>query len=61
MYSRTLNENGTINSRCLYCFITIGSAIESDAELSRIEAEHVCPEKVLAFSFKPAINNSPNR
>ena len=59
MYSRTLNENGTLNSRCLYCFMTIGSAIETDAELARIETKHVCPEKVLALPQKPAATKKP--
>jgi hypothetical protein len=54
MYSRTLNENGTLNSRCLYCFMTIGSAVETETELAKIEFEHVCPEKVLALPQKPA-------
>jgi hypothetical protein len=48
MYSRTQNENGSFNTRCLYCFLTIASAVESEQELDRIEAQHFCPEKVLA-------------
>jgi hypothetical protein len=48
MYSRTQNENGTYNTRCLYCFMTIASAVETDEELNRIEARHICPEKALA-------------
>jgi hypothetical protein len=48
MYSRTQNENGTFNTRCLFCFMTVGSAIESEEELLLTEAKHQCPEKVLA-------------
>jgi hypothetical protein len=48
MYSRTQNENGTYNTRCLYCFMTIASAVETDEELGRLEARHICPEKALA-------------
>jgi len=48
MYSRTQNENGTYNTRCLYCFMTIASAVETDEELSQVEARHICPEKALA-------------
>jgi len=48
MYSRTQNENGTYNTRCLYCFMTIASAVETDEELNQIEARHICPEKALA-------------
>ncbi|HUB50873.1 MAG TPA: hypothetical protein VL986_01815 [Terracidiphilus sp.] len=48
MYSRTQNENGSFNTRCLYCFLTIASAIESERELEQVEANHFCPEKVLA-------------
>lgn len=47
MYSRTHNENGSLNSRCLYCFITIGRAVGTESELQLIEARHICPEKAL--------------
>ncbi len=48
MYSRTQNENGSFNSRCLDCFLTIASYIETERELDEREAHHLCPEKVLA-------------
>ena len=48
MYSRTQNENGTYNSRCLYCFMTIASSVESSLELDGIEGKHICPERALA-------------
>lgn len=48
VYSRTQNENGTYNTRCLYCFMTVASAVESDGELERLETGHICPEKALA-------------
>lgn len=48
MYSRTQNENGTFNTRCLHCFMTIASAVEKESELEAIEAHHMCPEKILA-------------
>lgn len=48
MYSRTQNENGTCNTRCLDCFMTIASAVESDQELEFLESRHLCPERVLA-------------
>ncbi|MGA2084666.1 MAG: hypothetical protein ABSG60_04005 [Terracidiphilus sp.] len=48
MYSHTQNENGTHNTRCLYCFMTIASAVESEQELDRLEAGHICPERILA-------------
>ncbi|MGP8268774.1 MAG: hypothetical protein ACLQLH_01795 [Terracidiphilus sp.] len=48
MYSRTQNENGTYNTRCLDCFITIASCIETTEELDQREARHICPEKALA-------------
>jgi hypothetical protein len=48
MYSRTQNDNGSYNTRCLDCFFTIASAVESEEELNRIEFNHVCPEKVLS-------------
>jgi hypothetical protein len=48
MFSHTQNENGTYNTRCLYCFITIASTVESPEELEQLEAQHICPEKALA-------------
>jgi len=48
MYSRTQNENGTYNTRCLFCFMTIASSVESDEELDRQEVRHICPERALA-------------
>jgi hypothetical protein len=48
MYNRTQNENGTYNTRCLYCFMTVAFDVECDEELERLEARHVCPEHALA-------------
>jgi hypothetical protein len=48
MYSRTQNDNGSYNTRCLDCFLTIASAVETEQELDQIEAHHFCPEKVLS-------------
>jgi hypothetical protein len=48
MYSRTQNDNGTYNTRCLDCFMTVASSVETTDELDRVEVRHMCPEKVLA-------------
>jgi hypothetical protein len=48
MYNRTQNENGTYNTRCLFCFMTIASSVETDKELGRVEARHICPERALS-------------
>ncbi len=48
MYSRTQNENGSYNTRCLYCFMTIASSVETEPELTDLEARHICPERALA-------------
>jgi hypothetical protein len=48
MYSRTQNENGTYNTRCLYCFMTVASAVERLEELRTVEGRHLCPERALA-------------
>ena len=48
MYSHTQNENGTYNTRCLDCFMTIASSVETDKELAGVEARHICPERALA-------------
>ena len=48
MYQRTQNENGSYNSRCLDCFLTIAFCVDSEEDLERLETHHVCPEKALA-------------
>jgi hypothetical protein len=48
MYSRTQNDNGSYNTRCLDCFMTIASCVETDQELTALERRHICPEKALA-------------
>lgn len=48
MYSRTQNENGTYNTRCLDCMITVASWVETEDELERVELHHMCPERALA-------------
>lgn len=47
MYSRTQNENGTFNTRCLDCLLTVVTSVETEEELERLELEHICPEKAL--------------
>ncbi len=51
MYSRTQNENGTYNTRCLYCFLTVATSVETDEELVQLEEHHICPEHALAELF----------
>ncbi len=48
MYQRIQNDNGSYNTRCLDCFLTIAFSVESEEELERVETQHLCPEKVLA-------------
>jgi hypothetical protein len=48
MYSRTQNENGTFNTRCLYCLLTVATAVESEEDLEQLESHHLCPERALA-------------
>lgn len=48
MYSRTQNENGTFNTRCLDCLLTVATAVESEDALNRLESHHLCPERALA-------------
>ena len=49
MYSRTQNENGSYNTRCLDCFMTIASAIDTEQEMQAREENHICPERALAY------------
>lgn len=48
MFSRIQNENGTYNTRCLHCFMTIAWAVETPLELESQEANHICLERALA-------------
>ena len=61
MYSRTQNENGSWNSRCLHCFLTIVSAVETEAELAPLESCHICPERALADLQRRGKLTSPQR
>ena len=47
MYDRTLLEDGTFVSRCLYCFMKINAQGVSEAEIAQFEAKHLCPERAL--------------
>jgi hypothetical protein len=48
MYYRIQNENGSFNTRCLDCFMTIASSVETEEEIAAREQHHICPEKALA-------------
>lgn len=48
MYRRTQNENGTFNTMCLDCLLTIATSVETETDLEQLEIRHMCPEKVLA-------------
>lgn len=51
MYSRIQNETLKYSTRCLYCFMTIASNIETPEDLEKIETAHICPEKAFAQLF----------
>jgi hypothetical protein len=48
LYNRTQNDNGSYNTRCLHCFMTVASCVETVQELERLEDRHICPERALA-------------
>jgi hypothetical protein len=48
LYQRTRNENGSYNTRCLFCFMTIASSVETERALDQLETRHICPERALA-------------
>ncbi len=48
MYNRTQNENGTYNTRCLYCLLTVATSVETEEDLQRLEVQHICPERALS-------------
>jgi len=58
MFSRIQNENGTYNTRCLYCFMTVGFCVETEKELDQVEAHHICPERALANLVKMEKSNA---
>jgi len=62
MYSRTQNDNGSYNTRCLDCFMTIASSVETEEELFERETKHVCPEKALSelLAMEKAIDADPD-
>jgi hypothetical protein len=47
MFHHSQNENGTYNTRCLDCLMSVATAVESPEELTRIESRHCCAEKAL--------------
>jgi hypothetical protein len=47
MYSRTKNADGSVNTRCLHCLMTVASDVRSTERLERLEQKHLCVEKAL--------------
>jgi len=47
MFQRTRNEEGKHSTRCLFCFRTLTEGVESEEQLDRLEANHLCPERAL--------------
>jgi hypothetical protein len=62
MYNRTQNDNGSYNTRCLHCFMTVASCVETGEALQSLELRHICPEMVLAdlFSREKSIQSKAN-
>jgi hypothetical protein len=63
MYNRTQNENGTYNTRCLYCLLTVATSVETEEDLQRLEVQHICPERALSelLDKESAIVSHANR
>jgi hypothetical protein len=47
MYSRTDNGDGTFDSRCLHCLMTVARDVHTPSKLDRLESRHICVEKAL--------------
>jgi len=47
MYSRWQNNDGTLSSRCLHCFMTVAADLASEEKVDEAEKRHLCPEKAL--------------
>ena len=48
MYNRSQNDNGTYNTMCLDCFLTVATSVPTETDLELLEMQHMCPEKALA-------------
>jgi hypothetical protein len=60
MFSHTQNENGTYNIRCLYCFMTVASAVESVEEIEKVETHHFCLERALSGILARSATTRPS-
>lgn len=63
MYRRTQNDNGTYNTMCLDCLLTVATSVESEMDLELLEMRHLCPEKALAqlLAGKNAVETQARR
>jgi hypothetical protein len=61
MFSRTQNDNGSYNTRCLDCFMTIASCVETEEELKTRESRHICPERALSELLAAELNTPEKR
>jgi hypothetical protein len=52
-----MNQDGTIDSICPHCFVTIGCSTW-EADLDRIEAAHICEPARLASFNGPSRNSA---
>ena len=59
MYQHIQNEDGTYNTRCLYCFLTVASAVESSQDLEKVEGRHMCPERALFELMTQHVSECP--
>ena len=48
MFHRSQDEKGRWSTRCLYCFMTVATELDTAEEAERKEQGHLCPERVLA-------------
>jgi hypothetical protein len=51
-FTRRFNEDGTIDSICRHCFLTVATA-QSDADLANEERKHTCDPYVLERFREP--------
>ena len=61
MYNRTQNDNGTYNTRCLDCLLTVATSVETAEDLERLEAHHMCPERALSELLAEEIRDRGSR
>jgi len=58
MFRRTQNDNGTFNTLCLDCMMTVALGVDGPPGLAAVERKHMCVEKALVQLFQASQTGS---